>query len=240
MSRMLSEAERRVRYHLRDRNPQGEAFTSPEVVNAIEANMRVVSGRLLLGEERVTALVTTANGTQFYTLPGTQTYESLQFLKFQDGGLPVEIASPTLFESYQRTDTSGSQSKGRPQIAMLRESATQVEQIGFWPVPDAAYVLDGYRSLLPLGFFTNGTAALAALPDATVIPFDDQGFDALCYLTAAELFGAMPDPDKERLRLAPNASDSWPGKAAELIADSRRRRIFQKVTTGGNRKGRRW
>jgi hypothetical protein len=237
MSRTLSDAERRVRYHLRDRNAQGQAFTSPEVVNALEANMRVVSGRLLLGEERVSALVTTASGTQFYALPGAQTYESLQFLRFQDDGLQVQVVAPTVFESYQRTDPP---STGRPQIAMLRESALQAIEIGLWPVPDAAYVLDGYRSLLPASFFTAGTGALAELPDATVIPFDDQAFDALCYITAAELFARMPDDDRARLKVAEGAANDWQGKAGELIASSRRRRIFQKLTTGGNRKGRRW
>jgi hypothetical protein len=236
----LADAERRVRYHLRDRNPQGQAFTSPEVVHELESNMRLVGGKLLLGEEHVTALVTTAPNVQAYALPGTQEYGQLQFLKNEDDGFIVTIISQVAFENVQAGDKPTHPSVGRPQFAMLRESATQVTEVVFWTVPDAVYRFDGYRSLLPATFFMAGTGVLAALPQNTPIPFDDSGFEALCYTTASELFARMPEADRERLKLADSAADTWNARANDFIAASRRRRIFQKITTGGNRGGRRW
>ena len=238
MSRTLADAERTVRYHLRDRNPQGQAFTSPEVVHEIESAARLLAPKLLPGDEHVTALVTTAALTQFYPLPGTQTYRDLIFLKYQDDGSVVEIVPPARFEATQSGEPTSNPTRGRPQIAMLRESTNQSLEIGFWPAPDAVYVLDGYRTLLPAGFFLAGSGALNQSPDATVIPFDDQGFEALCYEAASELYARMPDADKERLKIAEGAANGWPRKAAALVAASRRRRIFQKV--GGSPRGRRW
>ena len=153
MSRTLADAERRVRYHLRDRNPQGQAFTSPEVVNELESMMRLVAPRLILGDERVTAIVTTATLTQFYPLTSTQQYRDLTFLKYQDDGSVVEIVTPERFEAVQAGQPTSNPTRGRPQIAMLREGTTGVLEIGFWPTADAVYVLDGYRTLLPASFF---------------------------------------------------------------------------------------
>lgn len=240
MSMTLADIERETRYALRDRNPQGQAFTGPEYMHAIEPAMRMVAGRLLLGDEAVTALVTTVAGTQFYTLTGAQEYEFVRYLRTRDDGQAVEVVAPAVFEAQREGDGTNSTTRGRPIYAMFRESAAQVTQIGFWPTPDAAYIFDGYRTLLPARFFTAGTGVLAALPTATNIPFDEDGCRALVYETAADLFERMPEADRARLKLADTAADSFRQKAAEHVAASRRRRIYQLRTTGGHRGGRRW
>ena len=219
MSQTLADVERRVRYHLRDRKSQGGAYTSPEYAQCIEANMREVAGQLLLGESQVLGLVALQPGVQFYSLTvAGQDIEGIRYLKTASDGLPVTIVAPNVFEAWRAGDTVTSGSRGRPQIAMMRESDAQVTQLGFWPIPAVADTVDGYRSLLPARFFTAGTGAMALLPGATIIPFDDEGCDALCYRVAAELFGRMTDGDRTALRLASTSADGWPGKAAALIA----------------------
>jgi hypothetical protein len=240
MSATLADIEREVRYSLRDRNPQGQAFTSPEVVHAIEPNMRSVASRLLLGEEQVSALITTVAGTQFYNLPGTLDYQFVRYLRSQDEGQLVEVLAPAVFEMNRQGDGTRSVVRGRPIEAMFRETAAQQTQIGFWPTPDAAYVFDGYRTLLPAKFFVTGTGVLANLPQNTVIPFDDDGCNALILETAADLFAMMPQADRQRLKLADTAAQSFRDQAEEFVKASRRRRIYQLRTLGGNRGGRRW
>lgn len=236
----LADIEREARYALRDRNPQGQAFTSPEYLHAIEPAMRMVAGRLLLGDEAVSAIVTTVAGTQFYTLPGSQEYQHLRYLRTRDEGQAIEVVAPAVFEAQREGDGTNSTTRGRPIYAMLRETAAQATQIGFWPTPDAAYILDGYRTLLPARFFTAGTGTLAALPSATTVPFDEDGCRALVYETAADLFERMPEADRARLKLADTAANSFRQKSAEHVAASRRRRIHQLRTVGGHRGGRRW
>lgn len=240
MSMTLADIERESRYALRDRNPQGQAFTSPEYVHAIAQTTRQVATRLLLGDEQVPAMVTTVAGTDFYTLPGTQQYAHVRYLRTRDEGQMVEVVAPAVFEGQREGDGTNSMSRGRPLMAMFRETAAQMTQIGFWPVPDAAYIFDGYRSLLPARFFTAGSGALVAFPDNTDIPFDDDGCYAVVLETAADLFERMPKADRDRLKLAETSADNFRRKAAEHVVASRRRRIFQLRTTGGNRGGRRW
>ena len=130
----LADGEREVRYHLRDRNPQGYAFTSPEVIHELQATLRVVAPKLLLGDEYVIGLITTVPGTQTYTLPGNQLYMQLQFLKAQDDGISVPVISPVAFEGVQEGDKPSSPSRGKPQFATIREDASQVAKVAFWPV----------------------------------------------------------------------------------------------------------
>ena len=241
MSQTLADVERRCRYHLRDRNPQAEAFSSPEYVHAIDANLRIVASQLLLGEALVTALVTLVPGTAAYTLTvSAQTVQSIRELKLQSSGMPVQIVAEPVFEAQRQGDTATNISRGDPLIAMFRESAAQLPEVVFWPTPAKADAVDGYRSLLPARFFNAGSGTLTALPENTTIPLDDEGFNALSYVTAADLFTRMTDAERARLRLAPNASDGWMSKAATLIAASRKRRIVSKATDGGHRGGRRW
>lgn len=240
MSMTLADIEREVRYALRDRNPQGQAFTSPEYVHAIEPTMRLVAGRLLLGDEQLPGMVTTVAGTQFYSLPGSQEYQFVRYLRTRDEGQMVEVVAPAVFEGQREGDGTNSMSRGRPMIAMFRETTAQVTQVGFWPTPDAAYIFDGYRTLLPARFFTAGTGVLSADPGALTVPFDEDGCRALVYESAAVLFEMMPGDDRARLKLADTAADAYRAKAAEHVSSSRRRRIYQLRTTGGNRGGRRW
>jgi len=236
----LLDGVREVRYRLRDRNPQGFAFSTPEVVHELQANLRIVAAKLLLGEEHVAGLVTTQPDVQAYVLPGSQLYAQLQYLKNEEDGFLVTIVSQVAFEAIQAGDSVVRPASGLPQFAMIRENASQQTEIVFWTTPDKAYVFDGYRSLLPASFFNAGTGVLTNLPQNTNIPFDDQGFEAWVCATAVELYNRMPAVDRVRLKIADTAAGDWGARAADLIASSRRRRIFQKISTGGNRGGRRW
>lgn len=225
MSRTLDEAERTVRYHLRDRNPQSEAFTSPEYFMALQSGVRTMAGELLLGETVTTSFLTLAGGTATYTLPGTQQYRNLFRLRAQSDGQDIEIVSTEVLERYRNGDTGLASDNGPPQFAAIVEGPAQVATIRFWPTPQTADVLDAHYTLLPSAFYTAGTGALAALPGATTIPFDDHGFEALCWTVAAQLFDAMPDDKKAKLGLASGASQSWGSNAARQIRASRHRML---------------
>jgi len=223
MSRTLDEAERTVRYHLRDRNPQSEAFTSPEYFVALQSGVRVMAGELLLGESVTTSFLTLVAGTSDYVLPGTQQYRNLYELRSQDDGRIIPIVSSPVLESYRQGDVGIVSDNGGPLYAALSESTAQVLTLRVWPTPGQSEVLDGRYSQIPAGFYTAGTGALAALPGATVIPFDDHGFEALCWSVAALMFEAMPDDKKAKLGLSQNAASSWPGLSAQQVKASRHR-----------------
>ncbi len=223
MSRTLDEAERTVRYHLRDRNPQSEAFTSPEYFVAIQSGVRIMAGELLLGETVSTGFLTLTAGTIDYVLPGTQQYRNLFELKSQTDGRIIPIVSSALLEGYRNSDVGVVSDNGGPIVAALSESPAQVLTLRVWPTPGESVVLDGRYSQIPASFYTAGTGALAALPPATVIPFDDHGFEALCWKVAADLFAVMPDDKKSQLGLSQGAAEAWNGNASQQIRASRHR-----------------
>ena len=237
MSRTLHEAIARVRYHIRDWRVQDQAFIDPEVIVQIQSDVRFLAPQLLLGEQWTTGIVTLVPGTDTYALPGTQQYANLRKLRKQSDGLEVPIVDLETFERIREgfVLVDG----GEVLIAMLIESAAQAISVRFWPVPGEADVLDGFRSLLPAGFYTAGTLALAALPASTTIPFDDQAFEALCYTTASNLYAKMTDEKRASNGLASDAASNWPGMASSLIRESRARRLRQQSSTHV-RRARRW
>lgn len=241
MSRTLAEAERTVRYHLRDRNPQSEAFTSPEYVLELQSGVRLLAGELLLGETETLALITTAANTKDYVLSGTQQYANLYELRDQEDGLIIPIVSMAVLEAWREGDTGTVGHTGSSQIAAIFETTAQATTVRFYPTPTEVRTLDGRFSRIPASFYTAGTGILAALPDSTTIPYDDQGFEALCFRVAKSLFDRMPEDQRARRGLAPTAADEWGSLSASLVKHSRHRmiRLGRGQSTHVNR-ARRW
>ena len=240
MSRTLAEAEREVRYHLRDRNPQGAAFTSPEYLHAIQSAVRLLAGQLLLGETITPALITLVAGTKDYVLPGTQQYAKLYQLRSGSHGVIIPVVSMAHLESLRQGDT-GTTVAGPPQVAAIYETTAQATTIRFWQTPAEADTLEGRFLKLPTAFYTAGTGALAALPDSTIIPFDDDGFEALCWIVAAEMYERMPEDKRARLGLGQGAGSSWPEIAAAHVKASRLRMLRLGAGQGQYvRRGRAW
>lgn len=225
MSRTVAEAIGTIRYHLRDRGNVPPAFTTPEYQLELNSQMRYVAGKLLLGDELVTGIVTTVGGTPNYALPGAQQYADMYEFRSQTFGLIVPIVSLYEFEWWRQGSTTTQVSQGLPYIATIRENAAQLLEVLFWPTPGNALVYDGYRSLIPASFYTAGGFAMAADQNATTIPFDDQAFEALCWFTAAALFKRMPTDDRQKAQLADTTADDWPAMGGALIRASRMRRI---------------
>ena len=237
MSRTLEEAVVNVRYKLRDRNPQAQAFTEPEVVHAIQAAVRLLAGEVLLGESWVDPFITVAAGTDTYAVPTGTVVDAIRFLRSASFGLEVPILGLQAFEANRNGDSA--HSRGTPQIAFITESATQAMSIILWPTPNAADTYAAYRSALPAAFFNAGTGTLAALPSATVIPFDDFAFEAACCRTARQLFSRMTAETRARNMLGDGAAAEWENDEQRLIRSHRNRRRLQQ-SSNVKRTGRRW
>jgi hypothetical protein len=239
MSKTVEEAATTVRYLLRDRNPQSQAFSEPELVAAIQSGVRLVASFCLMGENHTAGLVAIQPNVSDYALPATQEYANLFMLRSQSDGLEIPIVSRSVFEAWRTGDTG--QGQGPPLVASLYETPAGVLHVRVWPTPREADTWDGYTSLLPADFYTAGTFALAALPSSTSIPFDNLEFEALCYTVADELFNRMTDERKAANQLGPNANANWQAKMTAAIKASRHRR--RRTSSGAGNyvaRSRRW
>jgi len=237
MSKLLTEVVRRVRYHLRDRNPQNRTFSDHELRVAIAAEVNLMAGELELGEAWDTAFLSVVAGTDAYTASSSNDYDRITFLRKQSDGLMIEIVSPERFEAYREGDTASASSTGDPQVAMLYINDTGGLNVRLWPTPSANDTLDAFRAVLPTGLLTASGAISASLASLSV-PFDDAAFEALCYRVAARKFDAMTDEEKARHGLGANASATWIDAARSGLAASRRRR--RRFKRPHARSGRRW
>lgn len=214
----LQSALDRVEYHLRDADGGSPAFSPWEKEAAIESHMRLLAPQLLLGDQWSTSLVPIVAGTDTYTLPTAtrQDYDRLKMLRLQSNGQEIPVVSLQVFESYRAGDTSAQ--RGTPQCAMVIQQPTIAPSLRFWPVPIEADVCDGFVTLLPAEFAHDETAT---------IPFDAPAFEALCYASALELYGRMPQAERDKRALGPDTTALWAGHVARGIRASRERRRRQ-------------
>lgn len=237
MSRTVAEAVRTARYHLRDRNPQSEAFSEPEYILAIQSAVRLLSGEILLGEAWISPFITLIPGTSVYGTPAGTNVDAIRILRSDDDGRDIPIVSQVTFEQHREGD-DGTMT-GRPLYATMREGSTQGLELMLWPIPDESGTLSAFRSALPGAFYTAGTGKLAALPASTTIPFDDAAFEATCLSAALDLWNRMPAERRERNMLGSDTAADWPSRIGMLIKQSRMRRRLQQSGTHV-RRARRW
>lgn len=215
----LQSALDRVESHLHDADGGSPAFSPWEKEAVIESHMRLLAPQLLLGDQWSTSLVPLVAGTDTYTLPTAtrQDYDRLKMLRLQSNGQEIPLVSLQVFESYRAGDTTGQ--RGTPFVAMVIEApSASGPGLRFWPVPIEADTCDGFFSLLPAEFLHDET---------TVIPFDQHAFEALCYAAALELYGRMPQAERDKRALGPDTPALWPGHIAAGVRASRLRRRRQ-------------
>lgn len=214
----LQSAVDRVDHHLRDQDGATAAFSPWEKEAVIEAQMRLLAGELLLGEQWSSSLVTLVVGTDTYTLPTatTQDYERLKRLRLQLNGLEIPIVSLEVFETFREGETTAT--RGTPQVAMVIQEPSSAPKLRFWPTPDQASVVDGFFTLLPATFAHDETAS---------IPFDELAFEALCYASALELWNRMPQGERDRRNLGPDTPALWGECVVRGVRASRHRRRRQ-------------
>ena len=237
MSRTVAEAVRTVRYMLRDRNPQSEAFSEPEYVLAVQSAVRLMTGELLLGDSWIDPFITLIPGSSVYGPPAGTNIDAIRILRSNDDGRDIPIVSQVTFEQLREGDDGTL--TGRPLYATMREGSTQGLELMFWPIPDESGTLSALRTALPAAFYTAGTGKLAALPASTSIPFDDAAFEATCLATALDLWNRMTDERKERNMLGADTASDWPSRIGILVKQSRTRRRLQQSGTHV-RRARRW
>ena len=229
MSRTLSEAISVVRYHLRDRNAQSAAFSDPEYQLELQSQVRKLATQLILGEVYQVSAFTTVSGLGTYPVNfaagNNSSVEVAGYyeLRSQTYGLMVPIVSKQVFEQYRQGSGTNIPQAGIPYVAATHEDDSQVLQLDLWPIPSQVIVFDVYRAIMPYPFYSPGTMSLLTPPAFTIIPFDDEGFEALCWFTADSLFKRMTDEAKARNELAKDANRDWTLLATSLVAGSRRR-----------------
>lgn len=216
MSLIVSEARRRTRFHLRDRDRSGYAFSTPELDRALESNMRVIAGRARLGQDETTLAITSATDT--YTMPGSLQYMQLLSLRLASTATPIKLVTREEFDIWRNGIVTPSASRSDPQVAVLLESAAQALTIQFFPWPHRSDTVTLVRSVLPTAFVDGDT----------VIPFDDLAGEALCYETAAELVTVATDDALEAVKLSRASAGVFHAKAESLLRDHRIRRARQR------------
>lgn len=214
----LADARRRVDYHLRDRDGGSESFSMFEKNVAIESAMRLLAPDLLLADQWTIGLVTVTTATDTFLLPTAtaQQYDRLKRLRLGSNGTEIPIVSLEVFETYREGQTTNQ--PGTPVVAMVIEGESAAPSLRLWPISDRADTLDGFFSRLP--------AALGHL-DSAAIPVDEQAFESICYSAALELYGKMPQAEREKRGLGDGTPALWPGRIAAGVRATRNRRRRQ-------------
>lgn len=190
MSATVSDVRSRTRFLLRDRDPGRYAVSTPELDRALERNMRAVAGLILLGEEWV-ALALTA-GTAEYELTGSPLVGRVLGARRQSDGAALTPVSPQAMAELREGQSATAPPRNRPQWYATWESPAQSLRVLLHPVPSLSETIEFRISTLP--------EAIDRDPDI-VIPFGEDGIEALAYRTAVELGLAMTEDQRAERKL---------------------------------------
>lgn len=195
MSETLANVRKRVRFHLRDRNPNQQVFSSFELNSAIEVAMLDVAGEARLGQEWVTGLAI-SNSTDTYAAPGSLEYAQLLRVRLASTQLDLEPITREQFERLRNGDTSASTAgAGAPQMFVPYETPAQVLTLQLWPWPRAVDSLELLRSTLPTSLSS----------DAATLPFDKLAVEATAKRAAGQLIAGAADDVLAKLGLSRDA-----------------------------------
>lgn len=211
MSSTLGDTRTRARFHLKDRNPSSQVFSTFEMNDAVYTAMMEVAAATRLGKEWSASAVSITNATDTYSLP-TATYAQLLSIRLVSTKTQLDLITREQFERLRNADTSPSGSgAGVPQVYTAWENSNQALKIQLWPWPSAPDHLDVLVSTLPSAF----TA------DTDSVPFDAYGCEAVALRAAGNLAASASADMLQRLGLGETAAQSFLARAARLERQSR-------------------
>lgn len=225
MSETLANVRKRVRLHLRDRNPAQPVFSSFEINSAIEVAMLDVASETKLGQEWVTGLAI-GNSTDTYDLPGSVEYAQVLVVRLASTQLPLDLITREQFERMRAGDTApATAGSGDPQMYVPFESPAQVAKLQLWPWPKKADTLEILRSTLPTSLTS----------DAATLPFDKLGVESVSMRAAGRLIASAADDVLAKLGLAREAA----GLLLQGAAHNEKKSRIRRASTGPHAHARR-
>lgn len=196
-------------------------FATAELREAINRHASILARELGLGTAWVTTITTLAPGTQDYTLPSTNEYASVQFLKYALDGKELPVRS--LEEVMARRQ--GGPAVGRPQFCALRPTSTQTLVLMVPTDPDQSYDIDALVSYAPGTWdASDATAPTYALSEAASRALELRACASVIQTAGAEKRNALAIDD--------SAPKVWNAEAARLVELERGRIISMKRSRG--------
>lgn len=208
MSSTVLAISKNVRFAIRDTRPGNYAISGDEMYRKIIAKSVEMSGEVLGGIAWSTGVCTTAAGNATSTISAVP--NTVIEIKNATSGTLLDRDSEALIESLKEGTAPG---RARPERYYLTETAAGVTTINWYPVPDAAYVMDALLSAMP-------TETVA---DGTVVPFDPFMVRAIEKAVQIECLLSYDDQQAEERRINKAVASEWRRDVASLIRKSRGR-----------------
>lgn len=196
----------RMRDILREDQAGRAVYELAELREAINRHVHILARELGLGTAWQSPLITLAPGTLDYTLPSTNEYQSIQYIRFSSDR--VELPLRSIGEVLARRE--GAVASGRPSICALRPTSTQAVVLMVDTDPDAGEDVEALTSLAPDTWdAADATAPTYALSEAAC--------RALELRACASVVSTSGPEKRNALAIADNAPDVWNKEAARLI-----------------------
>lgn len=212
MSETLANVRLRVRFHLRDRNPSSQVFSTFEVNDSIFSAMLETAAATRLGKEWTVGAVTILNATDTYSLPAGTAHAQLLSIRLASTQMQLDLVTREQFERLRDGNTAPRTSgAGVPQVFTAWESTNQTLKVQLWPWPAAGDTLDILTSSLPAAF----------TDDASELPFDSYASEAASLRAAGNLAASASADVLQKLGLGETAAQSLLSRAAKLEQKSR-------------------
>lgn len=214
MSDFLVNVRKRVRFHLRDRNPARQVFSSFELNVAIEDAMQTVAGETKLGQSWVTG-VAISNASDTVTVSSTLEISQLLRVRLTSNKTDLRPITREQFERLRagETDPSGA-GAGDPQDYVPYEGPDQKLKLQLYPWPRATDALELLQSTLPI----------TLTDDSAILPFDKHGIRATAQRAAGMVLATASDEILARLGLSRDAGPAFLQMAQRAEKQSRLRR----------------
>lgn len=174
-----------------------------------------------LGHAWDTDAVTLDASNWDYELPTAADIEKVLAVRFVTDRVTIGKVSKAVLESLRQGDEKAT---GRPTVCALWPAADWHVQIGFYPQPAQAEVVEADLSLMPV-IYTGAQSA-------PTVPFSAAARQALVLMIAAAAANAAGEETVRQLNLDKNSIAGWLATAKRLVADERGRIIRLKRTNG--------
>lgn len=211
----------RMRAILREDQTGRPVFEDAELREAINRHAQLLGMELGLGTAWVTTITTLVAGTLDYTLPATNEYQSIQFLKFASDGQELPVRS---FDAVMAR-RAGGPALGRPQFCALRPTEMQTVSLMVPTDPDQSYAIDALVSYAPGTWDASDTTA-------PTYALSEAASRALELRACASVVQTAGGEKRNALAISDDAPKVWNAEAAELVRLERLRIISMKRSRG--------
>lgn len=214
MARDVKTLESRIRGYTNCTDSSNLDVSPGAIEGYINASLQWLAFWCGIGQTKTAALVVIAPNVDGYdvTVPNSKSqFGYVASLTLRSQGLPLQKESPEFIREL-RAGPPGSETLGYPTHYSLVKLSTGVERLEVWPRPILADNLDGVSAEIP------DQIDLDRDKD-TVLPFGNNGFEAMALYAAALAIDGMSQDVATKLRIDKGSAGSK-SQQAEKLANS--------------------